>query len=32
LPRSFAIDRALRPEFLKTADFWSAHLDQLARR
>ncbi len=32
LPRSFAIDRALRPEFMKTADFWSAHLDQLARR
>ena len=32
LPRSFAIDRALRPEFMKTADFWSTHLDQLARR
>jgi murein DD-endopeptidase MepM/ murein hydrolase activator NlpD len=32
LPRSFAIDRALRSEFMKTADFWSAHLDQLARR
>ena len=32
LPRSFAIDRALRPEFMKTADFWSARLDQLARR
>jgi murein DD-endopeptidase MepM/ murein hydrolase activator NlpD len=32
LPRSFAIERALRPEFKKTADFWSARLDQLARR
>jgi murein DD-endopeptidase MepM/ murein hydrolase activator NlpD len=32
LPRSFAIDRALRPEFIKTADYWSAHLDQLTRR
>jgi len=32
LPRSFAIDRTLRPEFMKTAEFWSAHLDQLARR
>ena len=32
LPRSFAIDRALRPEFLKSADFWSTRLDQLARR
>ena len=32
LPRSFAIERALRPEFKKTADFWSARLDHLARR
>jgi murein DD-endopeptidase MepM/ murein hydrolase activator NlpD len=32
LPRSFAIERALRPEFKKSADFWSARLDQLARR
>jgi murein DD-endopeptidase MepM/ murein hydrolase activator NlpD len=32
LPRSFAIERALRPEFKKTADFWSTRLDQLARR
>ena len=32
LPRSFAIDRTLRPEFMKIADFWSTHLDQLARR
>jgi murein DD-endopeptidase MepM/ murein hydrolase activator NlpD len=32
LPRSFAIDRALRPEFMKTADLWSVRLDQLARR
>nr|ADI22875.1 membrane proteins related to metalloendopeptidases [uncultured gamma proteobacterium HF0500_32L01] len=32
LPRSFAIDRALRPEFMKAASFWSTRLDQLARR
>jgi murein DD-endopeptidase MepM/ murein hydrolase activator NlpD len=32
LPRSFAIDRAVRPEFVKTADFWSNRLNQLARR
>lgn len=32
LPRSFAIDRAVRPEFLKTADIWSNRLNQLARR
>jgi murein DD-endopeptidase MepM/ murein hydrolase activator NlpD len=32
LPRSFAIDRALRSEFMKTAKFWSTHLDQLAHR
>ncbi len=32
LPRSFAIERALRPEFKKTADFWSTRLDQLAHR
>jgi murein DD-endopeptidase MepM/ murein hydrolase activator NlpD len=32
LPRSYAIDRDLRPEFMKTADLWSERLDQLARR
>ena len=32
LPRSFAIDRSLRPEFMRVADLWSVRLDQLARR
>jgi len=32
LPRSFAIDRTARPEFMKTAGLWSKRLDQLVRR
>jgi murein DD-endopeptidase MepM/ murein hydrolase activator NlpD len=32
LPRSFAIDRAVRSEFLKIANSWSTRLDLLAHR
>ena len=32
LPRSFAIDRSLRPIIMKNSDFWSKRLNQLTRR